>query len=179
MNLCELRRFDKNRSAGFSCQLQEMNCPKRMSKSTNYYYIRFPMRLLGRVNAIAKGQRAEGPSHLLIQTGIAGGHTETDNMRPEGRIRKTCCATWLDEQREQWTRGDLSLPLRPSAPLPCAFPAFRRGYSDSTFEPSSFRSRDSLSGWLRPIRNSTLFKLGAYAVSRTFLEWHASCYQRR
>src|SRR2546422_1200583 len=116
-------------------------------------------------------------------------------MRPEGRIRKTCCATWLDEQREQRTRGDLSLPLRPSAPpplgpsappplgpsapLPCAFPAFRRGYSDSTFKPSRFRSRDSLSGWLRPIRNSTLFRRGAYAVSRTFLEWHASCYQRR
>src|SRR5947208_17004509 len=39
-------------------------------------------------------------------------------MRPECRIRKTCCATWLDEQREQWTRGDLSLPLGPSAPRP-------------------------------------------------------------
>ena len=62
--------------------------------------------------------RLLGPSHLLIQTGIAGGHTETDNMRPEGRIRKTCCATWLDEQREQWTRGDLSLPLLPSATPP-------------------------------------------------------------
>src|SRR5947209_274453 len=45
-------------------------------------------------------------------------------MRPEGRIRKTCCATWLDEQREQWTRGDLSLPLRPSPPLPAPFRPF-------------------------------------------------------
>jgi len=27
---------------------------------------------------------------------IADGHTETDNLWPEGRIRKTRCATWRD-----------------------------------------------------------------------------------